>query len=129
MKLLIEGIKLTGKSSLITSLNKIDRETSIFEFRSHCLIGAEKRYTLHKDIDKTLLSYSQFLKNISSYAHFLLLRGHIFAYATARITNQSINAEFEFIDSFFSEIGLKIILLRIDRETFYSRLEEREKAG
>lgn len=127
MKLLIEGIKLTGKSSIIKLLNERNRETSIFEYRGHCLLDAPK-YTISPKLDEVLKAYAFFLYTLKS-VDYLLLRGHIFPFALAKCTNQIINSDFHEIDRLFQNVGVVNILLIVNEDTFKERLEKRIRDG
>lgn len=127
MKILIEGIKLTGKSSVIKLLNEQNREASIFEYRGHCLLNAPK-YTISPKIDEVLKAYAFFLSTLTN-VDFLLLRGHIYPFALAECTDQVINSNFAEIDQLFYKINIINVFLVVNEDTFKRRLEKRVKDG
>jgi len=125
MGLIVEGVKLSGKTSLIYSLNSMFPNYSIFENRGMIESGAF-RYTLTNNIQQQLLHYYKFL-NLLPNQNYILNRSHIFAESVLHLHQQKCSFDFRLVDETLKKT--LIVLLTLDESTYSQRLKVRLQKG
>lgn len=124
LRVMIEGPKFSGKSTLADILRQRVSTSSVIEFRAYFRKGFSS-YTISNKIEERLKNLSIFINNIFD-DDLILLRGHLSPFALSKATNQKIYVDFFDIDKEFTKSNILLILLTLNEKCYYQRLEHRE---
>ena len=127
MRIIIEGAKLSGKSTLVNLFREQFRTSTLLQYRAYFEVGGH-RYQVSKNIYDRMRDLSTFIKSIYD-DDLIMLRGHLFLFAIAEATEQELNCEFETIENLFKDLDLIIVFLTINQTAFEQRLALRLESG
>lgn len=120
MRLLIEGCKYSGKSTLVQKLSNIHRNATKVEYRAFTQQGKTNNFAIHSDVEQRLIALSNFVVSTHDDDIFLL-RGHLSVFALAETLNQSLGFSFYEIDKMFWEADILLVLLTINQDAYEER--------
>jgi len=127
MRIVIEGTKLSGKSTLANLFREKFRTSTLLQYRAYFEVG-RARYQISKNIHDRMRALSTFIRSIPD-DDLIMLRGHLFLFAIAEATNQKLNCKFETIERLFKDSRLVVVLLTINQTVFEQRLALRLESG
>ena len=128
IRVIIEGVKFSGKSTLANELKQINRNANFIEYRGSCL-KTSKRYTIHPNFGLRLKSLAIFFHQLNDES-VIMIRGHLFPFAIAKATGQSLeDISFQEIDHSFMDSSVSLVLLTVSRDIFFERIKLRELEG
>ena len=116
MKYFIEGVKLSGKTSLSKALWNKAKGTTVVDYRAFTVMNCNS-YILCSDIKEKLISLSKMIISIKKQP-LILTRAHLYPFALASATNQKIDLDFQIIDMNFDLENTLLILLKINKDTY-----------
>ena len=131
LRLMVEGVKCSGKSTVVDLLREHHRPSTVIEYRAYFIEG-EKKYTYHNNAIDKLFGLSDFLSVLSDDS-IILLRGHLFPFALGQSLGKEnynlSNKLFGKIDSIFHKNHFTLILLTLNSNEFLKRNGNRIKSG
>lgn len=130
MKLIVEGIKCSGKSTLLRKLDEAVPGANVIQFRSYFDLHNGGLNIGRKYIDR-MQSLTKFLQHMP-HEDIFLLRGHLFpiyCHWCVKTRNWMLCKNTVRFDEILSSLDFKLIILHIDEIEYKDRINEREAFG
>lgn len=123
MKYIIEGVKLSGKTTLADTILQSSPGSTVINYRGYTS-SSPTPYKLNSAIVRRMLHLAAFLR-LHKTEPFIIIRAHLYPFAIAAATGQKVAASFLTLDKRFYAPDIMLILLTLDEQHYRGRLLKR----